>query len=95
MASQYDDLIRETRAKLKQGIKPDHAPAAAAKPSEPYDPFPTLEDLEAHGVMDPEARETIKGHAMKTEGQKYGVYPLALLAKELDKFPRFETNDPA
>lgn len=49
----------------------------------------------AHGVMDPEARETIKGHAMKTEGQKYGVYPLALLAKELDKFPRFETNDPA
>ena len=28
MASQYDDLIRETRAKLKQGIKPDHAPAA-------------------------------------------------------------------
>lgn len=48
MASQYDDLIRETRAKLKQGIKPDHAPAAAAKPSEPYDPFPTQEDLDAH-----------------------------------------------
>jgi integrase len=48
MASQYDDLIRETRAKLKQGIKPDHVPAAAAKPSEPYDPFPTQEDLDAH-----------------------------------------------
>jgi integrase len=46
----------------------------------------------SRGVMDPEARETIKGHAMKTEGQKYGVYPLPLLAEELAKFPRFDIS---
>lgn len=45
--------------------------------------------------MDPEARDTIQGHAMKTEGQKYGVYPLTLLSEELAKLPRFETEKAA
>lgn len=40
--------------------------------------------------MDPEARDAIQGHAVKTEGQKYGVYPVVLLATELAKLPRFE-----
>lgn len=44
-ASKVAALLREAEAKLKQGIKPDRA-IAAAKPSEPWDPFPTLEDLE-------------------------------------------------
>jgi integrase len=47
----------------------------------------------ARGRLDSEARDTIQGHAMKTEGQKYGVYPLALLAEELAKFPRFDTSE--
>ncbi len=44
---EVDALLREARAKLKVGVKPEGAPVAA-KPSEPYDPFPTIEDLEAH-----------------------------------------------
>jgi integrase len=39
--------------------------------------------------MDPEAREAIPGHAQRTEGEKYGVYPLPILAEELAKLPRF------
>lgn len=45
--------------------------------------------------MDPEARDTIQGHAMDSEGKKYGVYPLPLLAEELAKLPRFKTDVPA
>jgi integrase len=45
--------------------------------------------------MDPEARDTIQGHALDTEGKKYGVYPLPLLSEELAKLPRFETETPA
>lgn len=55
MASTYDDLIRETRAKLRKGIKPDHA-TAKAKAVEPWDPFPNREDLER---MEEDARQSV------------------------------------
>jgi integrase len=42
--------------------------------------------------MDPEAREAIPGHAQRTEGEKYGVYPLPILAEEVAKLPRFDIS---
>jgi hypothetical protein len=42
---EIDVLLREARAKLKAGVKPEGAPVAL-KPSGPWDPFPTWEDLE-------------------------------------------------
>jgi len=39
--------------------------------------------------MDPEAREVIPGHAPATEGQAYGTWPLAQLAEEIEKLPRY------
>lgn len=42
---EVDALFREARAKLKAGVKPEGAPVAL-KPSGPWDPFPTWEDLE-------------------------------------------------
>ncbi len=35
------------------------------------------------------AVERIKGHALATEGQKYGSWPASRLAKEIEKLPRF------
>lgn len=49
----------------------------------------------ARGKLDHEAREVLLGHAIATEGGKYGVWLMADLAGELAKFPRFETDDPA
>lgn len=40
--------------------------------------------------MDPDARDVIQGHALKTEGQKYGSFPISVLAAAIEKLPRFD-----
>lgn len=40
--------------------------------------------------MDPEARDAIQGHAPKTEGQAYGMWPMDALRNELEKMPMVE-----
>lgn len=41
--------------------------------------------------LDPEAREAIPGHAPATTGRAYGgAKPMAFLAREIEKLPRFE-----
>ncbi|QXQ05589.1 tyrosine-type recombinase/integrase [Sphingosinicellaceae bacterium] len=44
--------------------------------------------------MDPSARDVIQGHAAKSEGEKYGHYPLSALAAELAKRPSFDVTGP-
>lgn len=39
--------------------------------------------------MDPEARDALQGHAPKTEGQSYGLWPLDALFAEVEKLPRY------
>jgi integrase len=42
-----------------------------------------------HG-MEAEARDGFTGHASRTEGENYGEREIPYLARELEKFPRFE-----
>jgi integrase len=39
--------------------------------------------------LDPEAREVLQGHALKTEGGNYGEWPPSALAAEVEKLPRY------
>ena len=42
--------------------------------------------------MDPEARERIPGHAVDSEGRKYGAWPIAALLAEIEKLPRYDVR---
>lgn len=42
--------------------------------------------------MDPEARSVIPGHAFDTEGERYGEYPIAQLAVEIERLPRITVD---
>jgi integrase len=41
-------------------------------------------------AMDADARDIIQGHALKTEGGKYGRFEIEALATEIEKLPRFD-----
>ena len=42
--------------------------------------------------MDPEARSVIPGHALETEGERYGDWPIAQLAAEIERLPRIDVS---
>ncbi len=42
--------------------------------------------------MDPEARSVIPGHALDTEGERYGEWPIPQLAVEIERLPRIILN---
>lgn len=42
--------------------------------------------------MDPEARSVIPGHALETEGERYGDWPIPQLAAEIERLPRIILN---
>ena len=43
--------------------------------------------------MDLATLDAIQGHAPKTEGEKYGEWPVAALYRELTKLPRYEVSE--